>query len=271
MKGAHRVTALVLQSSLPDPPWLTPARWRLPGTMPLPLEDWIIRDDVFAEQMALRDDLIAHNRDAVHALMPDAIPAARECYDLVLDALRTDPGYRFGADHVTRPDGITVKLEPDAPLLTLGRLIQADLCLMESGPDGHVLTGAILCFPAYWTLSEKIGRPMIRIHRPVHEYDEDVARRVQRMFDALRPDRLLWRANANIHASGALFAPKRESDPERRVPQDAGKFVRSERQILRKLPKTGATVFSIHTYMVRIENLSDAARQELWRLSPSLR
>ena len=94
---------------------------------------------------------------------------------------------------------------------------------------------------------------------------------MQRLFDALKPGRLLWRANANIHASGSLFTPKRESDPERRVAEDAGKFVRSERQILRKLPRTGATVFSIHTYMVRIEDLSDAARKELWRLSPPVK
>lgn len=265
------MTTFILQSDLPEPPWVTPARWRLPGVMPLPLEDWLIRDEVYAEQMALRDHLIATKPEAVHALLPSAVPAAAECYDMVLDALRADPGYSFEDGAVLRPDGVRVALDPDAPLLTLGRLIQADLCLMEPGPDGHILTGAILCFPAYWTLSEKIGRPMLRIHRPVHEYDDDVARRVQRMFDALRPDRLLWRANANLHASAELFTPRREGDPERRVPEGAGKFVRSERQILRKLPETGATVFSIHTYMVRIESLSDAARQELWRLSPPVK
>lgn len=265
------MTTLVLQSVLPDPPWLNPARWRLPGVMPLPLDEWLIRDDAFAGQMALRDHLITTKRDSVHALLPGAEPAAAECYDMVLDALGTDPEYSFEDDTIVRPDGVRILLKPDEPLLTLGRLIQADLCLMEPGQDGHILKGAILCFPAYWTLSDKIGHPLIPIHRPVQEYDHDVARRVQRLFDALRPDRLLWRTNANLHAAGDLFTPKREADPERRVDATAAQFVRSERQILRKLPKTGATVFSIHTYMVRIENLSGAARDELWRLSPDLK
>lgn len=239
--------------------------------MPLPVEDWLIRDEVFAEQMALRDDLIATKQEAVHALLPSAVPAAAECYEMVLDALRTDAGYSFEDSVIVRPDGVKVALDPAAPLLTLGRLIQADLCLMEPDAEGHVLTGAILCFPAYWTLKEKIGRPLIGIHQPVDKYDEDVARRVQRLFDALKPGQLLWRANANIHVSGSLFTPKRENDPEVRVAESAGKYVRSERQLLRKLPKTGATVFSIHTYMVRIKDLSDAARKELWRLSPPVK
>lgn len=262
------MTELVLQSNLPDPPWLTQARWRLPGVLPLPLDDWLIRDEVFAEQMALRDRLIATQPDAVHAMMDDARPAAQECYDTVIQALRHDRGYIFDADAVTRPDGITVPLDREAPLLTLGRLIQADICLMQPGSKGHVLTGAILCFPAYWTLSEMIGRPLGAIHTPVPEYDDNVGRRVQRLFDAIRPDRPLWRMNANLHASGELFTPKREAAPESRIGLEDGTFVRSERQVLRKLPKTGVTVFSIHTYMIRVDDLPPDARSTLSRLVP---
>lgn len=234
---------------------------------PLPLEDWLIRDEVFAEQMALRDELIATRPDDVHALLPSARPAAEECYDAVLAALRTDPGYRFEADRITRPDGVSIVPDRENPLLTLGRLTQADFCLMEEGPEGHVLTGAILCFPAYWTLAEKIGRALTGIHRPVHEYDETVTLRVQRLFDAIRPERLLWRTNANIHAAPDLFTPKREDAPERRVAPEAGKYIRSERQILRRLPRTGVVVFSIHTYMVSIDSLEPEARRTLDRLT----
>ncbi len=258
----------ILQETLPDPPWLDAKRWRLPGVQPLPPDEWLIRDDVFARQMALRDHLIATRRDDVHALLPSASAAADECFDAVLVALARDPGYVIADGVVTRPDGVRVPLQRSDPLATLGRLIQADLCLMEDGSDGHVLTGAILCFPAYWTLSEKIGKALPGIHRPVPEYSDDVIRRVQRLFDAMRPETPLWRMNANLHASPALFTPKRESAPESRVAVSTGAFVRSERQVLRRLPKTGAVVFSIHTYMVRVEDLSDAAKATLNRLDP---
>lgn len=260
---------LVLQTRLPDPPWLDPVRWRLPGVQPLAEEDWLIQDESFAGQMALRDMLIETEPKAVHVLQDSAIDGAQECYDLVLAILAMTPGYTVTECSCIRPDGVTVPLERSAPLLTLGRLVQADICLMEPGAEGHLLTGAILCFPAYWTLSEKIGRPMTAIHGPVTEYNTDIARRVQRLFDAMRPEQLLWRMNANLHKSGALFTPKLEGEPESRVGLEDGRFVRSERQVLRKLPKTGVTVFSIHTYMVRVQDLTRQAQATLSRLVPN--
>lgn len=253
----------VLQSALPHPPWLDPVRWRLPGVQPLETSDWLIRDDAFGRQMALRDDLIASKRSQVHALLPGAAPAAAECYDMVLDALRSDPGCCFEGETVTRPDGVTVQLDRTAPLLTLGRLVQSDLCLMEAGPDGHVLSGAILCFPAHWTLAEKLGRPLTDIHVPVDEYDENLAKRVQRLFDAMRPERPLWRSNAILYETPELFTPKPENRPDTSATLETARFVRSERQVLRKLPKTGAIVFSIHTCMVAIGALSQDAQNAL--------
>ncbi len=60
-----------------------------------------------------------------------------------------------GPDRVRRPDGVEVRLDSRFPLVTLGRLVQEDLCLMEKQGEESVLTGAILCFPASWTLGQK--------------------------------------------------------------------------------------------------------------------
>jgi hypothetical protein len=56
---------------------------------------------------------------------------------------------------------------------------------MERRGDEHVLTAAVLCFPASWHLADKIGRPLTTIHVPVKVYDETLARRVQRLFDGV--------------------------------------------------------------------------------------
>lgn len=253
----------ILHDALPHAPWMNPATWRLPGVKPADISDWLIRDEVFAKQMALRDQLVRDRADDVHACLPQALPAAAECLELVLDTLERDEAYEVGASEVIRPDGVSVGINRSAPLLTLGRLIQEDICLMEKGPDGHVLTGAILCFPASWTLSEKIGRALPGIHGPVPEYG-DVAPRVQRLFDAIRPDRLLVRANAVRHHDPSLFHPKSETDPpEIRRGAPGGPFVRSERQTMRRLPQTGAVVFSIHTYVVAIDALEKDQRDAL--------
>lgn len=255
---------IVLHDRLAVAPWMDPALWRLPGVKPLDPDDWLIRDETFQAQMRLREHLIATRRDKVHALTQAGRDAAGECLDLVLETLAGDTGYRLGNDRATRPDGAVVAIDRDQPLLTIGRLIQSDVCLMQEGAEGHVLTGAILCFPASWTLAEKIGRPLMAIHGPVPEYDSAVGMRVQRLFDAIRPDRPLWRANAVLHNDPSLFHPRSEHDPPsmRRGPP-GGKYLRSERQTLRRLARTGAVVFTIHTTVIEVDRLSDAQKAGL--------
>ncbi len=255
----------ILHDHLPNAPWLDPAAWRLPGVQPLAMNDWLVRDEAFNAQMALRDRLIHEKPEEVHALLPSATAAAIECLDVVLRALGDDPSYSFAKGHVTRPDGIAVSIDRDQPLLAVGRLQQADVCLMQAGPSGHVLTGATLCFPAYWTLAEKLGKPLARIHVPVAEYDASLEKRVQRLFDAMRPDQLLWRANAILHDDPSLFTPWREADKHVRRTAEAARFVRSERQTLRKLPVSGAVIFTIHTYMIALDRLTEDQRKAIAR------
>lgn len=253
----------ILQTSLPFAPWTDPRTRRLPGILPLPAGEWLQIDDAYAAQMAERDRLIASRPGDVHALAERARAAAEELLDRVLAELKGMPGFTLGAAQVTRPDGVTVPLDRAAPLLTLGRLVQEDLCILEKAPDEpeHVLTGAVLCFPSNWTLAEKIERPLIRIHKPVQPYDEDVARRVQRLCDAIRPEQGLWRVNAGHCGRTELFSPRREADPPRADRDAAQPFIRSERQCLLRLPESRAVVFSIHTYIVRHESLTpDQAR-----------
>ena len=197
-----------------------------------------------------------------------ARPAAHELLDTVLDALRGLPGYRSaGDDAVTRPDGVRVAIDRDAPLLTLGRLVQEDFCLLERRANRaeHLLTGAILCFPASWRLSDKFMRPLTTIHAPVADYDAGIARRVQRLFDAIRPGRPLWRANALRYHEAELFQPRRD---ETGRPRATAPYLRSERQCLVRLPATGAVVFSIHSYVCPVSRLSAEERAALDRQGP---
>ena len=251
------MTAPIFQSRLPFAPWMDPRTARLPGVLPVEGDDWLRVDDAFAGQMAERGRLIAGQPEAVHGMLESARPAAEELYELILARLAQTAGYQAGTQEVRRPDGVTVTLDAAVPLKTLGLLVQEDLCLMEK-PDGagdeHVLTGAILCFPASWSLAEKLGRPLIGIHRPVPDYETEIARRVQRLFDAIRPEQPLWRMNSLVYRDPSLHQPRREADP--RIDRRGGAFVRAERQTLTRLPKSRAVVFAIHTYVVDIASLS---------------
>jgi hypothetical protein len=114
---------LILQQNLPSIPWLVPALARLPGVLPLEMGDWLVTDEAFAAQMALRDGLLAEHRAAVYAMTPGAEGAAAALLSLILDHL--GPGYARDGQAVIRPDGVRVALDADPPLITAARLVQA--------------------------------------------------------------------------------------------------------------------------------------------------
>ncbi|MDD9706215.1 DUF3445 domain-containing protein [Seohaeicola sp. SP36] len=219
----------------------------LPGTAPMDPADWIIVDEAYAAQMETRAQLLAQRRDKVLAMDAKARPAALELLDAVMNVLATRADFAVTDQQVQRPDGMRVILDRNDPMGTLGHLVQQDLCLMEKRGDEHVLTAAVLCFPASWTLAEKFMRPLTGIHVPVDSYDDSMARRVQRLFDGVQVGRPLWRFNALWYVDPTLHQPRSEADrrPERGA-QDAN-YLRTERQSLLRLPKTGAVVFGIHT------------------------
>ncbi|SEQ65235.1 Protein of unknown function [Thalassovita taeanensis] len=227
----------------------------LPGIAPLPPKDWLLIDEAYGPQMAERTRLLRDHRAAVLRLDETARPAAEELLEVVLEQLRQRADFSVQAGQVVRPDGQLVQIDRADPLATLGQLVQDDLCLLEKRGEEHVLTGAVLCFPASWTLAEKFMRPLIGIHVPVDVYDAELAKRVQRLFDGVQPGRPLWRFNALWYADACLHQPRPEAGPRR---QDTTKtYLRSERQALMRLPLSRAVVFSIHTFVLSAQ---DAAR-----------
>ncbi len=252
------MTQPILQDRLPLAPWMDPRSWRLPGIQPVEGDDWLRLDEAFAGQMAERDARITTELPRVHALLPEGEAAAQELLDTVLAKIGQTPGYRHEGGVVYRPDGVAVEVDRCQPLVTAGRLVQEDLCLLEAQDGEHRLIGAILCFPASWTLAQKIGRPMLAIHAPVHHYTEDVARRVQRLFDAIRPEQALWRMNALVYDDPTLFQPRLEGESRPKPVERL--YMRCERQCLLRLPQSRAVVFSIHTYLVRMADLEPEAR-----------
>lgn len=248
----------ILQTSIPYDPF---APERLPGIQPLPLAEWLAFDEAFAAQMAERARLVERARKRVIYLSDGARPAALELLDHVLQA-------RYGGardGQVTRPDGVEVAIDRDDVMGTLSRLVQQDLCLLER-PEGaaeHVLTGAVLCFPASWTLAQKAGKPLLAIHKPVRAYDAGLAARVQRLFDGVQVGRPLWRFNALWYADATLHQPRVEEDPRPTSTPETQRYLRSELQSLYRLPDSRAVVFGIHTrVLARRDVLAQWGREE---------
>ncbi|MBB5514746.1 hypothetical protein FHS89_000752 [Rubricella aquisinus] len=238
-------------------PWRDPYLKDAPGMRPLPIAEWLVRDADFAAHMAQRDHLVTMAPGCI-AAMPDSRAACLELLDTVVTALSRDAGYTVGKTSIRRPDGVDVAIDRDSPLVSLGRLVPEDLLILEGARGHHALTAGVLCFPSQWTLSEKLGGDLLRIHAPVPFYAEGLAPRVQRFFDALRAEQPLWRMNWLFYPSPEMHTPAREGekavkawDPKAEV------YLRTERQVLRRLPQTEAVVFSIKTNMTPLRHLSE--------------
>ena len=250
----------------PFTPFMSKRTAHPPGITPLKLSDWLHRDAAYDAQMAYRDHLAEAARDVVFQARPEAAGPAGELLDLVVKANGEYGDFSVANGVATRPDGVDVPLTGDHPLLTAGRLAQEDFCLLWRPPeaDEHILIGAILIFPSRWSLAEKMGNPLRAIHQRVPNYDASLAPRVQRLFDALRAEQPLVRANWLIHTTPELHQPLTEAAKAARERERSDIFyLRVERQSLIRLPHSGAIVFGIKTCVTAISDLTDEQQEGL--------
>ena len=170
----------------PGPPWLAMA------TRNLDPVDWLIVDDDRDRDLVRKQVLLAERHHEVFAALdtPAVAAASVEVLELVVSA--------------TGIDAVPLDLHP---LDAAGRLVQEDLCLMVLRDGAPHLDAASLCFPSYWRLADKLGRPMTDVHGPVAHYGDELAAKVDTFLQRLRPERPVWRRNWSIHDDASYFLP----------------------------------------------------------------
>ena len=239
-----------------------------PFTMGLHLcapEDWIEIDDKLLEQLARKAALLSKNREDVYSSLPGAHDAEHEVLDVLVQHLSQNfPDiYTYKEGEVSiKPTGQTYRLGDfdDAPLTLAGRLVQEDFCIIQQADESHVLSAACLCFPSSWRLADKIGKPLEQVHAPVPGYAQVLARKVNLVFDRLLPGKILWRQNWSLDEGPELHRPAPHSHADWLQSGDSPVdhlFIRVERQTLRRLPKSGAVLFSIRIHTDSLSALAE--------------
>lgn len=175
-------------------------------------------------------------------------------------------------------------------------LIQEDVALMIEGTDGkYYFQGGAICIPGFWRMRDKIGMALDDIHisgnvprfkeklqtsmekffrrmpvdKPVirnnyfmqvckpsaHVADKDDELRLDVEEESIDPEELGWSESTNGPEDSFLHGHGHSAQP---APYLAPSTIRlrSERQTLRRLPRTGAIVFGIRTYLFKIEELA---------------
>ena len=208
------------------------------GARNLDPAQWVsARDADWPATLAMKRRLVAERPTEVVACLAGAEEACEEAAAGVLQSVGEPLSMSTGIDALV-----------DAALS-----VADDLCIMQEGADGvPLLTAAVLCSPNRWRLADKIGGTMAAIHSPVARYATDLQSPVDAVMRRLSPDRPVWRVNWGLSNHAALFQPVA---PPVTPDMDPGSlWFRVEWQTLRRLPVTGAVLFTIRTH---VERLSD--------------
>lgn len=212
------------------------------GTRSTTPDRWLLADRAREMELAIRSRLLDERRDLVFGCAPHADAAATTTLELVLDWLADR-----SIDHPAPDPG-------EHPLIAAGRLVQEDLCLMVRRDGAWHLDAGVLCFPTLWQLHDRLGLPTPRVHERVAHYDE-IEPKVDRFFDRLPADRVVWRRNFSVKPYPHLHVPTIKTEMaagDHHIDADGAPYwIRSERQTLRRLPGHEVIVFAIRIQVVR--------------------
>ena len=229
--------------------------------------DWIELDNHYPRFHADKARRINERGHKCCRTDPEAYPAAVELLEEFAEYLpaRYPSLYRrtsTGLDNLWSGESfdITQRPLPEDPMQMCARLVQDDLAIMIERPDGqyYLLSGSIL-LPGFWRLEDKFGMPLSEIHTSgdVPQFKTKLEKGMMNFFRRLRPQEMVARNNYFIQVDDDLawsWSIGDEDSPEvswstaeknRAVEHH---YFRSERQTLRRLPKSGGVVFTIRTY-----------------------
>ncbi|KAI1817777.1 hypothetical protein GGS20DRAFT_530763 [Poronia punctata] len=242
-------------------------------------EDWIELDNHFPRFHADKARRIAERGEKLCVTAPEAYPAAVELLEDLAEYLpaRYPSLYKrtpVGLDNVWSGESFDLVKRPLAedPMQICARLVQDDLAVMIEKEDGqyYFLAGCIV-LPGFWRLGDKFGMPLSEIHTSgdVPEFKEKLEKGMTNLFRRLKPEEMVARHNYFFQVDDDLgwswsVGPEDSnvnghvgwSTAEKGRAIDHHHF-RSERQTLRRLPKSGGVVFTIRTYFHPIREVAE--------------
>ncbi|KAH7064636.1 Alg9-like mannosyltransferase family-domain-containing protein [Macrophomina phaseolina] len=249
------------------------------GLRTMDWNEWIELDNQYLSFHAKKAERLASPRASkLYHTAPEAYDGAVELLEELCSYLpqRYPSLFRktaVGMDNLATGESLNIVERPlkEDPMAMCARQVQDDLAIMFERPDGqyYLLAGAIL-LAGFWRLEDKLGMPLSEIHTSgsVPEFKTKLEKGMMNFFRRVKPENPVVRNNYFIQVDEDL-AWSHSIGPEDGEEGTIGWFsaekdraiehhmFRSERQSLRRLPRSGGVVFTIRTYFHPITEICD--------------
>ncbi|GLA48122.1 hypothetical protein AnigIFM63604_003216 [Aspergillus niger] len=252
----------------------------------LDVENWLTVDKNYMDEHEVRSQLLEKEKSKVLQCLPESYEACLEALEEVVEFLCQRFSNVFEqkkcGDETTVHNKMTGetfsfggKNKDVDPLEIAVRLTMEDLSiLMKNEEDEYYLAASASLFPVGWTVQDRIGWTISKLHNPVPLWHQQVANSVSKFLARLTPASPMERSNYFVEVKRPdedlfeiLYRPTSlsEENPDP-TPQDI--VIRRERQTFRRLPRTGALVFGVKTILTTLDELP---MQELQNLAKEIK
>lgn len=238
--------------------------------------DWIELDNQYPRFHSEKARRIVERGDKCCKTAPEAYDGAIELLEEFVKYLpaRYPTLYKrtsVGMDNLWSGESFDIVERPlkEDPMQMAARMVQDDLAIMFERSDGqyYLLAGAIL-LAGFWRLEDKFGMPLSEIHTSgdVPQYREKLEKGMMNFFKRVKPEDPVLRNNYFLQVDDDLaWSHSIGSEDSTHVAWSTAEknkaiehhHFRSERQSLRRLPRSGGVVFTIRTYFHPITEIAE--------------
>lgn len=252
------------------------------GLKKVDLNEWLLMDETYGDVCDIREKVITENPEQTVLSEPMAAEAVSETYDMMIGFMvQRYPMYFVKEGSMVK--NLARKTEfplmakhfpKNTPPQTLIRIVtqncQEDFLLMiwDEETQQYRLRSGSFAFPSGFDPSYKLNMTLKEIHGPVPLYKEKIEFSMDKFFAKLKVGQWVQRVNWAVQAHTNWYAPTQNHSSAEKILEPLKYdelnfdkvFLRCERQWLTRLPKTGAIVFTIRTYLTPLSVIKQEGR-----------
>ncbi|KAF5009258.1 hypothetical protein FDECE_4551 [Fusarium decemcellulare] len=250
-----------------------PFRWAYHQTMSLQKFEpdfWVELENNYFDMLKRRKDLYKQQGTNILNYGPGSELACRELMEMVLQFLCIRyPHYFSLTDSNTvfrnRLLGVSTDLTSTHPLHVLFEHVPEDFAIMQRDEvDGmYYLRAGFICSSIGWTFGTHFNRQLRAIHTEVNDYEEKMAKSMDRYFSKMPTDKPIQRGAWFVEDWEPLFVTPDEYKANGGTRHKGEKvsidqcYLRVDWQTLRRLPLSGAVVFNFKAIFTPMTELRD--------------